>query len=90
MLVSDERPRARATLLRGRSDYRLAFRLFEHVLGQGLSSAPAADLFLRQTVPIVKCRALPSDDRARRCTEDPRHWGQFTWRSRCLCAPVCR
>ena len=66
MLVSDARPRARATLLRGRSDYRLAFRLFEHVLGQGLSSAPAADLFLRQTVPIVKCRALPSDDRARR------------------------
>jgi hypothetical protein len=54
MLVSDERPRGRAPLLRSRSDYRLVFRLFERMLDEKPSSVQALDLFLRRTAPIVK------------------------------------
>jgi hypothetical protein len=66
MMVSDERPRGRAPLLRSRSDYRLTFRVFERVLGEDPPSAQALDLFLRRTLPIVKCSGLPNDDQARR------------------------
>ena len=57
MMVSGERPRGRAPLLRSRSDYRLVFRVFERMLDENPSSARALDLFLRRTAPIVKCSA---------------------------------
>lgn len=66
MMVSDERPRGRAPLLGGRSDYRLTFRVFERVLGEAPPSAQALNLFLIRTLPIVKCSALPTDDQERR------------------------
>ena len=38
MIVSDERPRSRALLLRSRSDYRLVFRLFGRLLREDITS----------------------------------------------------
>jgi hypothetical protein len=54
MMVSDERPRARASLVRSRSDYRLLFRLFERVLRPEVASAQALEELLGDTIPIAR------------------------------------
>jgi hypothetical protein len=54
MMVSDERPRSRAVLVRSRSDYRLMLRLFECLSRQDLPSASALEHFARTTLPIAR------------------------------------
>jgi hypothetical protein len=58
MVVNDERPRARATLVRSRSDYRLLFRLYERVQHQRLPSAHALDAFLARAMPLIKLASM--------------------------------
>lgn len=53
MVVSDERPRSRAILVRSRSDYRLVFRLFGRLLREDITSPAALKEFLEKLVPIV-------------------------------------
>ena len=53
MMVSDERARSRALLVRRRSDYRLVFRLFACLLREDLSSPEALNGFLEKTIPMV-------------------------------------
>ena len=53
MIVSDERPRSRALLVRSRSDYRLVFRLFERLLREDVTSPEALKDFFRNTIPMV-------------------------------------
>ncbi len=53
MMVSDERPRSRAILVRSRSDYRLVFRLFGRLLREDLTSPAVLKGFLDKTIPIV-------------------------------------
>ena len=53
MMVSDERPRSRAILVRSRSDYRLVFRLFGRLLREDLTSPAVLKGFLDKTMPIV-------------------------------------
>ncbi|HEY6613580.1 MAG TPA: hypothetical protein VIZ32_03650, partial [Vicinamibacterales bacterium] len=60
MIVSDERPRSRAILLRSRSDYRLVFRLFGRLLREGITSPGALRNFLEKTAPMVGCLPLPN------------------------------
>jgi hypothetical protein len=60
MIVSDERPRSRAILLRSRSDYRLVFRLFGRILREDITSPGALQNFLERTAPMVACSPLPS------------------------------
>ena len=59
-IVSDERPRSRAILLRSRSDYRLAFRLFGRLLREDITSPGALQDFLERTAPMVTCSPLPN------------------------------
>jgi len=60
MIVSDERPRSRALLLRSRSDYRLVFRLFGWLLREDITSPGALQNFLDKTAPMVACSPLPN------------------------------
>ena len=53
MLVSDERGRSRALLLRSRSDYRLVFRLFGCLLREDIAPPGALKRFIGKTIPIV-------------------------------------
>jgi hypothetical protein len=53
MMVSDERARSRALLLRNRSDYRLVFRLFGRLLREDIASPADLKAFLEKTIPIV-------------------------------------
>jgi hypothetical protein len=53
MIVSDERPRSRAILVRSRSDYRLVFRLFGRLLREDIKSSGELKAFLTKTMPIV-------------------------------------
>jgi hypothetical protein len=53
MIVSDERPRSRAILVRSRSDYRLVFRLFGRLLREDITSPGDLKAFLEKTIPIV-------------------------------------
>jgi hypothetical protein len=53
MMVSDERPRSRAILVRSRSDYRLVFRLFRRLLREDITSPGDLKAFLERTLPIV-------------------------------------
>ena len=62
MIVSDERPRSRAILLRSRSDYRLVFRLFGRLLREDITSPGALQNFLEKTAPMVACSPLPNHD----------------------------
>ena len=54
MMVSDERPRSRAVLVRSRSDYRLLLRLFDSLLREDLPTADALEAFVKNTIPIVR------------------------------------
>ena len=60
MIVSDERPRSRAILLRSRSDYRLVFRLFGRLLREDITLPGALQNFLEKTAPMVGCSPLPN------------------------------
>jgi hypothetical protein len=60
MIVSGERPRSRAILLRSRSDYRLVFRLFGRLLREDITSPGALQNFLESTAPMVACSPLPN------------------------------
>ncbi|HET9566882.1 MAG TPA: hypothetical protein VFP16_00880 [Vicinamibacterales bacterium] len=60
MIVSDERPRSRAILLRSRSDYRLVFRLFGRLLREDITLPGALQNFLEKTAPMVACSPLPN------------------------------
>jgi hypothetical protein len=51
MMVNDERPRSRALLVRSRSDYRLAFRLFGRLFREDITSSGALKAFLEKTMP---------------------------------------
>jgi hypothetical protein len=53
MIVNDERPRRRAMFLRGHSDYRLMFRLFERLLRQDVTSPDTLDVFLKRAMPFA-------------------------------------
>jgi hypothetical protein len=57
MVVSDERPRSRAVLVRSRSDYRLLLRFFECLLREELLSAGALDDFIKTTLPVARVTA---------------------------------
>lgn len=58
IVVNDERPRSRATLVRSRPDYRLLFRLFDSVQHQQLPTAEALDAFLARAMPLVRLTAM--------------------------------
>jgi len=57
MIVSDERPRSRAILVRSRSDYRLVFRLCESLLREDIKWPAGLKAFLEKTMPIVPTSA---------------------------------
>ena len=63
MMVSDERARKRSLLLRSRSDYRLAFRVYGRLLGEDISSPEALKGFLgkRSRWSARKTRRYKSD-----------------------------
>ena len=56
MIVNDERPRRRAWFVRGHSDYRLMFRLFDRLLRQDVTSPDTLDVFLKRAMPIATVR----------------------------------